>query len=262
MADGLRYERRDDGVAVLTLDRPGKRNALMPEDWRSLEEHLDEGSADDIVRVFVLRGSGGIFCAGGDLKTMGERLEQSPVRRSREMLRMTRAIQKLRDTPKPVLAAVSGPAIGAGLVLALACDLRLASVSARFSAPFLRIGMTPDFGGAYFLPRLIGTARALELLWTQETIDAATALTMGLVNRVFPDERFEAEVCGFAARVAENPAGALALSKLAVYHGAEQTLGELLDLEALVQTVLSRSEDAREGVRAFVEKRRPRFRGV
>jgi enoyl-CoA hydratase/carnithine racemase len=261
MSGGVRYAVRDDGVAVVTLDRPDKRNAVMPEDWRALEDRLDEGSADARVRVFVLTGAGGLFSAGGDLKTMGERLEQSPVRRSREMLRMTRAIQRFRDTPKPIVAVVEGAAIGAGLVLALACDLRLAAASARFSAPFLRVGMQPDFGGAYFLPRLIGTARALELLWTSEVLDAHAAAALGLVNRVFPDGELEAESFAFARRIAENPAGALALSKLSVYHGAEQTLGELLDLEALAQTVLSRSEDAREGVRAFVEKRRPRFRG-
>jgi 2-(1,2-epoxy-1,2-dihydrophenyl)acetyl-CoA isomerase len=261
VSEGVQYQVRDDGIAVLALDRPDKRNAVMPADWRALEERLDEGSADAAVRVFVLTGRGAVFSAGGDLKTMGERLEQSPVRRSREMLRMTRAIQKFRDTPKPIVAAVNGPAIGAGLVLALACDLRLASASARFSAPFLRIGLVPDFGAAYFLPRLLGTARALELLWTHETLDARAAVEIGLVNRVYPDETFESDVFAFAARIAENPAGGLALSKLAVYHGAEQTLGELLDFEALTQTIASRSEDAREGVRAFVEKRAPRFRG-
>jgi 2-(1,2-epoxy-1,2-dihydrophenyl)acetyl-CoA isomerase len=132
---GLRYEVREDGIAVMTLDRPDKRNAIMPEDWRALEDRLDEGAADTSVRVFVLTGAGGFFCAGGDLKTMGERLEQSPVRRSRELLRMTRAIQRFRETPKPIVAAVQGPAIGAGLVLALACDLRLAATSAGSRRP-------------------------------------------------------------------------------------------------------------------------------
>ncbi len=262
MAEGLGYEVREQGVALLTLDRPAKRNAIMPEDWRALEERLDEGASDPRVRVFVLTGAGGVFSAGGDLKTMGERLEHSPTRRSREMLRMTRVIQRFRDTPKPIVAAVEGPAIGAGLVVALACDLRLASESARFSAPFLRVGMQPDFGGAYFLPRLIGTARALELLWTQEALDARAAASIGLVNRVLPDASFREQAFAFAARIGANPAGALALSKLCVYHGAEQTLGELLDLEAIGQSLLSRSADAREGVRAFVEKRRPRFEEI
>jgi len=258
---GVRYEVGDDGVATLTLDRPDKRNAVMPPDWRAFEEHLDEGAADPRVRVFLVTGAGGIFCAGGDLKTMGERLEQSPVRRSRELLRMTRAIQRFRDTPKPIVAAVNGAAIGAGFVIALACDLRLATASATFSVPFLRVGMQPDFGGAYFLPRLIGTARTLELLWTADTLSADDAARLGLVNRVFPDDAFPDAVRDFVARVARNPAGPLALSKLTVYHGSEQTLSELLDLEALAQTVLSKSEDAREGVRAFVEKRKPSFKG-
>lgn len=258
--DGVRYEIGEGGVATLTLDRPEKRNAVMPPDWRALEEYLDQGSADPKVRVFVLTGAGAIFSAGGDLKSMGERLAQSPVRRSRELLRMTRAMQRFRETPKPILAAVNGAAIGAGCVIALACDLRLATASATFSVPFLRVGMQPDFGGAYFLPRLLGTARALELLWTGDALSADEAARLGLVNRVFPDESFVARVQEFAAKVARNPAGPLALSKLTVYHGAEQTLSELLDIEALAQTVLSKSHDAQEGVRAFVEKRRPEFK--
>ncbi len=260
MTGGIRYEVSDAGIATLTLDREDKRNAVMPQDWRAFEERLDEGAADPRVRVFVVTGAGGIFCAGGDLKTMGERLEQSPVRRSRELLRMTRAIQRFRETPKPIIAAVNGAAIGAGFVIALACDIRLATASATFSAPFLRVGMQPDFGGAYFLPRAIGTARALELLWTADALSAEEAARLGLVNRVFPDDEFAARTQEFVARVARNPAGPLALSKLTVYHGAEQTLSELLDLEALAQTVLSKSADAREGVRAFVEKRNPAFK--
>jgi enoyl-CoA hydratase/carnithine racemase len=256
---GVRYEVSGDGVATLTLDRPDKRNAVMPPDWRALEEHLDAGAADPNVRLFVVTGANGIFCSGGDLKTMGERLEQSPVRRSRELLRMTRAIQRFRDTPKPVIAAVNGAAIGAGCVIALACDLRFATASASFAVPFLRVGMQPDFGGAYFLPRLLGTARALELLWTGDALSAEEAARLGLVNRVFGDDEFTTRVDELVARVARNPAGPLALSKLTVYHGAEQTLSELLDLEALAQTVLSKSADAQEGVRAFVEKRKPRF---
>jgi enoyl-CoA hydratase/carnithine racemase len=258
--DGVRYEIREGGIATLTLDRPDKRNAVMPPDWRALEEHLDEGAADPKVRVFVLTGAGGIFCSGGDLKSMGERLEQSPVRRSRELLRMTRAMQRFRETPKPIIAAVNGAAIGAGCVIALACDLRLATASATFSVPFLRVGMQPDFGGAYFLPRLLGTARALELLWTGDSLTAEEAARLGLVNRVVADDAFAAEVQRFAAKIARNPAGPLALSKLTVYHGAEQTLSELLDIEALAQTVLSKSFDAQEGVRAFVEKRKPAFK--
>jgi 2-(1,2-epoxy-1,2-dihydrophenyl)acetyl-CoA isomerase len=202
-----------------------------------------------------------MFCSGGDLKTMGERLEQSSVRRSTELLRMVRAMQRFRETLKPIIAAVNGPAIGAGCVLALACDVRVAVERAVFSVPFLRIGMQPDFGGAYFLPRLLGTAKAFELLWTQDALSAEEALRLGLVNRVLREDEFESGVLAFAERVAQNPAGGLALSKLTVYRGAEQTLRELLDIEALAQSVLSKSADAREGVQAFVEKRAPRFRG-
>jgi enoyl-CoA hydratase/carnithine racemase len=259
---GVRYAVSDEGIATLTLDRPDKLNAVMPEDWAALETYLDEGAADERVRVFVLTGRGRAFCSGGDLKTMGERLEQSPVRRSQDLLRMVRAVQRIRETPRPVIAAVNGMAIGAGVVLALACDLRLAAASATLAVPFLRVGFVPDFGGAYFLPRLVGTARALELLWTGETLGAGEAERLGLVNRVFEDAAFPAEVAALAGRIARNPAGALALSKLTVYHGAEQTLRELLDLEALAQTVLSKSADAREGVQAFVEKRKPKFRGA
>lgn len=257
---GVRYEVRD-GVATLTLDRTGKRNAMMPTDWGALEEGLDRAGADEDVRVIVVTGAGDTFCSGGDLKTMGERLAQSPVKRSTELHRLVRSTQRFRETLKPVIAAVNGPAIGAGCVVALACDVRLATESASFSVPFLRIGMQPDFGGAYFLPRLLGTAKTFELLWMQESLSAKDAADLGVVNQVFPDDEFDARVWKFAERVARNPPGALAMSKLTVYHGAEQSLRDLLDLEALAQTVLSKSDDAQEGVQAFVEKRRPQFRG-
>src|SRR5262245_44617922 len=239
---GLRYAVDEHGIATLTLDRPDKRNAVMPADWRAMEDRLDEGAADPNVRAFVVTGAGDAFCAGGDLKTMGERLEHSSVRRSRELLRMTRAIQRFRETPKPIIAAVNGPAIGAGCVIALACDIRLATASAVFSVPFLRVGMQPDFGGAYFLPRLLGTAKTFELLWTGDSLSAEEARQQGLVNRVFPDAEFQEKATDFARKIARNPAGALAMSKLTVYHGAEQTLRDLLDIEALAQTVLSKSE--------------------
>ena len=171
------------------------------------------------------------------------------------------AIQRFRETPKPIVAAINGPAIGAGLVIALACDMRLATASATFAVPFLRVGLQPDFGGAYFLPRLLGTARTFELLWTGDSFGAQEALGLGLVNRIFPDETFRDATADLVRRIARQPAGALAMSKLTVYQGSEQTLRQLLDLEALAQTVLSKSEDAAEGVRAFVEKRKPSFRG-
>ena len=258
---GVRYAVDGDGIATLLLDRPDKRNAVMPPDWRAFEERLDEGAADPAVKAFVVTGAGDVFCSGGDLKTMGERLAHGSVRRSRELLRMSRAIQRFRETPKPIVAAINGPAIGAGLVIALACDRRLATASATFAGPFLRVGLQPDFGGAYFLPRLLGTARTFELLWTGDSFGAQEALGLGLVNRIFPDETFRDATADLVRRIARQPAGALAMSKLTVYHGSEQTLRQLLDLEALAQTVLSKSEDAAEGVRAFVEKRKPSFRG-
>lgn len=257
----VRFEVADTGVATVTLDRPDKRNAMMPPDWGALEDSLDAAAAAEEVRVVLVTGAGDTFCSGGDLKTMGDRLRQSSVKRGTELHRLVRVTQRFRETLKPIIAAVNGPAIGAGCVIALACDIRLATARASFSVPFLRIGMQPDFGGAYFLPRLLGTARAFELLWTQEPLDAAAAERLGLVNRVFSDAEFEEGVRRFAERVARNPPGALAMSKLTVHHGAEQSLRDLLDLEALAQTVLSKSDDAMEGVQAFVEKRKPRFRG-
>lgn len=257
----VRYDVSEAGVATLTLDRPEKRNAMMPLDWSGLENGLDRAARDDTVRVVVVTGAGDTFCSGGDLKTMGDRLAQSSVQRSTELHRLVRVTQRFRETLKPVLAAVNGPAIGAGCVIALACDLRLAAQSATFSVPFLRIGMQPDFGGAYFLPRLLGTAKTFDLLWMQESLSAEEAAKLGVVSRVFPNNEFADRVRAYAERVARNPPGALAMSKLTVYHGAEQTLRDLLDLEALAQAVLSKSDDAREGVQAFVEKRRPVFRG-
>jgi len=258
---GVRCSVDGDGIATLVIDRPDKRNAVMPPDWRAFEDHLDAGADDPAVKAFVVTGAGDVFCSGGDLKTMGERLAHGTVRRSRELLRMSRAIQRFRETPKPIVAAINGPAIGAGCVIALACDLRVATASATFSVPFLRVGLQPDFGGAYFLPRALGTARTFELLWTGDSFGAEEARAMGLVNRVFSDASFAADTAALVRRIARQPAGALAMSKLTVYRGSEQTLRELLDLEALAQALLSKSEDAAEGVRAFVEKRKPAFRG-
>jgi len=261
MSAGLRYDLRDDGIAVLTLDRPDKRNAVMPDDWRALEDRLDEGAADARVRVFVLTGAGGLFSAGGDLKTMGERLEQSPVRRSREMLRMTRAIQRFRDTPKPIIAAVPGPAIGAGLVLALACDLRVAAESARFSAPFLRVGMQPDFGGAYFLPRLVGTARAMGLALLGDKLPAQQAADWGLIWKCVDDADLAPTVEGLLAQLAQGPTRGLVATRRALHAGYAATLETQLDLERDLQRELGYSADYREGVAAFLAKRPPRFTG-
>jgi 2-(1,2-epoxy-1,2-dihydrophenyl)acetyl-CoA isomerase len=186
--------------------------------------------------------------AKGDVDTISHRMELGA-----EIVKM------LRSLAKPVIAAVNGAAAGAGVNLALACDIRLAASSARFAQSFVRIGLVPDWGGTYLLTRLVGTAKAMELMMTGDRIDAAEAARLGIVNHVIPDERFRDEAFAFAQRLARGPAETLAHIKQATYAAATGTLAEALDTEKAAQEALFLSENAREGMRAFLGKREPQF---
>jgi 2-(1,2-epoxy-1,2-dihydrophenyl)acetyl-CoA isomerase len=255
------FETMAGGVGLLTLNRPDARNALGPEDWALLAHHLERAEADPDVRVVLLTGAGKAFCAGGDVRTMPERLALSPDVRRAALLRDARAIRLLVEMEKPTLAAVNGPAVGAGLSLACACDLRLASENARFGAGFVRVGLASDFGAAWLLPRVIGRPRAMELCYTGELVDAGTAVQMGLVNRVWPQDRFAAEAVSFARQVATGAPIALALTKKAILRSDEMDLSAALEYEAMGQAIASRTEDAAEGVAAVASRRPPSFKG-
>jgi 2-(1,2-epoxy-1,2-dihydrophenyl)acetyl-CoA isomerase len=248
-----------DRVATVTLDRPDVLNAFD----RALKEELlgalRAAARDRDVRAVVVTGAGRAFSAGQDLKER-QGSETTPLDQElRE--RYNPIVLAIRSMEKPVIAAVNGVAAGAGMSLALACDIRIASEEASFIEVFGRVGLVPDTGSTWFLPRLVGPAKALELMWTTDPIDAKTALSLGLVNRVVPAGELMAETRALAMRLASAAPLALALAKRAVNRGLEIGLVEALDYEASLQGIAGRSKDYAEGVRAFVEKRPARFTG-
>jgi 2-(1,2-epoxy-1,2-dihydrophenyl)acetyl-CoA isomerase len=244
---------------VITLDRPAALNALDHGLKGELLAAIGEVARDPEVRVVVLTGAGRAFCAGQDLKEPVERLSGSYAAEVRQFYNPI--VTALRRLEKPVVAAVNGVAAGAGASLALACDLRIAAESASFLFTFGRVGLVPDTGATWFLPRLVGLGRAMELLLTGEALTAARALEWGLVNRVVPDESLMAEATALAETLAAAAPRALALTKRALARSLELGLEAALDHEAWLQGVAGRTEDHREGLAAFLEKRPPIFRG-
>ena len=248
------------GVVTITLDRPDKLNAFVGHMRRDLADALERAGRDDGVRVVVLTGAGRAFCAGGDVAAMNELMER---READEFARMLGAgrhvVETIRQMTKPVVASINGAASGAGFNLALACDLRVAARSATFAQSFVKVGLHPDWGGTYFLPRIVPPNIACELLFLGDAIDAERALALGLVNRVVPDEGLEAETMELAERLRAAPREAIAAAKHAVYLSPHAELDEMLQYETEAQLRCFRTADAREGVRAFLEKREPRF---
>jgi len=257
-------EELKDKVAVLTLNRPDRLNAMSPPMLDALLEALPRLAADPEVGVVVLTGAGRGFCAGGDVKAMAEGRESigTTLEEKAQGLRSRMEVSRwLHEMPKPTIAMVRGAAAGAGLSLALACDLRVASDSARFATAFARVGYSGDFGGSWFLTQLVGTAKARELYFTADIMDAQQALALGIVNRVVPDVRLEDETMALAARLARGPRIAYRYMKRNFNAAESGTLKDLLDLEAWHHTRCGMTEDHREAAKAFVEKREPVFRG-
>jgi 2-(1,2-epoxy-1,2-dihydrophenyl)acetyl-CoA isomerase len=253
-----------DGVAVLTLNRPERLNAMSRGMLDALLEALPRLAEDPEVGAVVLSGAGRAFCAGGDVKAMAEGTEMAgtTLEERAHGLRSSMEVSRwLHEMPVPTIAMVRGAAAGAGLSLALACDLRVAGDGARFATAFARVGYSGDFGGSYFLTRLVGTAKARELYYTAEIVDAPQALALGLVNRVVPDARLEPETMALAGRIARGPRVALRYMKRNMNAAENGTLKDLLDLEAWHHTRTGMTEDHREAARAFVEKREPVFKG-
>jgi len=265
--DALLFEQRA-GVATLTLNRPDARNALTTALFLDMERMLLEIEADDAVRVVVLTGAGRGFSAGADLKPVSKeerRRTEKPSFSGDEggdiLDRGNRCIRRLRALPKPVIGSINGDAVGIGCSLALATDLRVAAEAARFGVVFSRIGLGPDGGASHMLRELVGTAKALELLFTGDIIDAHEALRLGLVNRVVADDELADATGELAERLAQGPPLAYGAAKAAVYESANLPFDSLLDLEARNQRSVGRSEDVKEGIRAFLERRKPDFRG-
>lgn len=258
----VRYEARD-AVATLTLDRTERLNAIGDTLREDLLEGLERAIGDDAVRVVVLTGAGSAFCAGGDVKEMSAGREAGQLRTALQRVAPARdrVLLLMHESPKPLVAAVNGAAAGAGMNLALACDLRLASTAARFSQAFVRRGVTPDWGGTWFLPRVVGMAKAAELIFTGDLIDAEEALRLGIVSAVHAPERLLPAAYALAARIAAGPPLAIRLARRALLDNQTSDLREALRRETFAQDVCFDTEDAREGFRAFVEKRAPRFLG-
>lgn len=253
-----------DGVAILTLNRPDRLNALSHPMLTALLEGLERLALDPDVGVVVLTGAGRAFCAGGDVKAMAEGREfgDAPLEQKAQGLRSRMETSRLlHEMPKPTIAMVRGAAAGAGLSLALACDLRIASDSARFGTAFARVGYSGDFGGSFFLTQLIGTAKARELYFTADMLDAREALALGLVNRVVPEARLEEETLALGGRLAQGPRVAYRYMKRNLNAAESSGLRDVLDLEAWHHTRCGETADHREAARAFVEKREPLFRG-
>lgn len=251
-----------DGVATLVLNRPEKLNAFDDAMRAQFLDAVETVATRPGVRALVITGAGRAFSAGGDVAYM-VRLKQEDADYEGGLGTLvaagTTAISRLASLPFPTIACVNGAAAGGGCNLALACDLRIGSDRAAFGQSFVKIGMHTDWGGSYLLPRLVGLAKALELCWLGDMVDAAEALRIGLVNRVVPHERLDEETRSLALRLASAPRTSVRLAKHNLRASAGRTLDECLDAEYQAQAACWASPDSGEGVRAFVEKRAPRF---
>jgi 2-(1,2-epoxy-1,2-dihydrophenyl)acetyl-CoA isomerase len=251
------YEKHG-GVATITLNRPQALNAFVPQMNKEVLDALRDGERDKAVRCLMITGAGRAFCAGQDLK--GRTPEQKGSLGASLREKYNPMIRQIRQMEKIVIAAVNGVAAGAGCNLALACDLRVASEEAKFIQSFVRVGLAPDSGGSFILPRLVGVSKAMELLLLGDTVDAKEAQRIGLVARVFAAAEFAASARTIAEQVASAPRG-IGLIKRAVNHANLPTLENDLEYEAHLQEIAGRSADYDEGVKAFLEKRPPVFTG-
>jgi enoyl-CoA hydratase/carnithine racemase len=255
MTDQLKFS-VDDGIGRIVLNRPERMNAFtfeMIDAWRAA---IEECRRDDAVKVVIVTGAGSAFCSGGDIVEMGDRLEQTPEQRKAELFdRIERIPLALEDLDKPVIAAVNGVATGAGMDMALMCDLRYAAQGARFAETYVNVGLVPGAGGAHFLPRLVGVSKALELFWTGDFIDAEEAMRIGIVNKVFPDADLMKEVEKIARKIAKAPPLTLRMVKRAIYQGMRNDLRTNLDLISSHYAVITATDRHKEAVRSFIAKR-------
>jgi 2-(1,2-epoxy-1,2-dihydrophenyl)acetyl-CoA isomerase len=251
----------EDGVATLTLNRPDRLNAFSPDMLEALGEAFTRLGNDPAVGAIVLTGAGRAFSAGGDIKGMGQRAEQSYEQRVEHLRLMHRLPLLMRMTPKVIIGMINGPAAGAGLGLAMSCDFRIAARSARFGAAFVGMGFSGDFGGSWLMTRLLGTAKAREMYFLGELIDATEAERIGLVTRTVDDDRLVAETWALARRIADGPRLALGYMKRNLHAAETEPLAAVLEMEAVHQARTAQTDDHKEAVRAFIEKRKPAFKG-
>jgi len=246
----------NEGVAKITLNRPERMNAFTFEMIDAWTAALQQCRTDDAVKVVLLTGAGSAFCSGGDIVEMGDRLQHTPEQRKNELFnRIERIPLALEDLDKPVIAVVNGVATGAGMDMALMCDIRYAAKSARFAETYVKVGLVPGAGGAHFLPRLVGVSKALELFLTGDFLDADEALRLGIVNKVFPDETLLEEVEKIARRMAKAPSLTLRMTKRAIYQGMRNDLRTNLDLISSHYAVITASQEHRDLVHKFIAER-------
>jgi 2-(1,2-epoxy-1,2-dihydrophenyl)acetyl-CoA isomerase len=257
-------ENLDGGVLTLTLNRPDRLNALNTEMLEGLLHALHKAAADREVGAILLSGAGRAFCAGGDVKAMAEREggnRPTDGEAAASLRQRMEASRLLHDIPKPTIAAIRGPAAGAGLALALACDIRIGSDTARLTTAFAKVALSGDFGGTYFLTQLVGSAKARELYFTSPILDAQQAKDLGLLSRLVPDAALDNEARALARSLADGPRVTLGYMKKNFNLAEYGTLPEVMDSEAWHHSQCVHLEDHREAARAFVEKRAPAFKG-
>lgn len=250
------------GVLWLTLNRPARRNALSPALYEALLDALVAAEADDAIGAIVLTGAGASFCAGGDVARMNKQTDAppaSPAQRIAALRGRTRIVERLHGMPKPTIAMIRGAAVGAGLSLALACDLRYGDSSAKFRTGFANVGLPGDFGGHFFLPRLVGPAKARELYLRSPMLSATQAAELGLLNEVFDAEQLAPEVASIARALAQGPQPAMGHIKANLNDALELSLSDMLDRECARHIQCVDSPDHKEAARAFIEKRPPVF---
>jgi 2-(1,2-epoxy-1,2-dihydrophenyl)acetyl-CoA isomerase len=253
---------KESGKATVTLNRPRALNALNREIIDELLHALGEAAQDREVKVLILTGAGRAFCFGADISEFTRQREAGTSDSTLLLLeKVQEIIRLLTGMPKPVIAGINGFATGLGLDLALACDLRIAAERAKLAEAYISIGLVPDGGGTFLLPRLVGLARAAAMIFTGDPLGAAEAERLGLVNRVVPTDELPKEIEILADRLARSPSLALGLAKQALWKNLQGTLESSLQIEAQSQKACLASEDHREAVRAFLEKRAPRFHG-
>jgi len=261
-AGSVLLESRRESIATLVMNRPDRLNALDNELATALIDALSRIAQDDSVRVVVLTGAGRAFCSGGDLAQIRKGRESGNVEMFEPLLRAGMQISiTMRTMPQPVIAAVNGAAAGAGMNIALAADIRISAEEATFGQTFARVGLFPDYGGMFFLPQLVGPSAAVELFYSGDMIDSQAALRLGIVNRVVPAARLEAEVTALAKKIASGPPLAIRAVKRTIFASEKKALEETLENEVQQQMKCFRSEDCIEGVRAFFENRPPQFQG-
>lgn len=262
-ADEVLIESREAGVLTLTMNRPERRNALTPHMLARMHDALTRAAVDRDVRAIVLTGAGNAFCAGGDVKAMADGAGRDDTfdQRAAALRNRMECSRLLHQIPKPTIALIKGAAAGAGLSLALACDIRLATPAAKITTAFAKVGLSGDFGGTYFITQLLGSARARELYLLSPIITGEEAHAIGLVTRVYPDADFDGQATELVRGLATGPSVTLGYIKQNLNLAEHASLEDVFDAEAMRHTRCAYTDDHREASQAFVEKRPPVFRG-